>query len=122
MLLPSLAILAGLLLLVWSADRFVAGASATAQHFAVPPLLVGMLIVGFGTSAPEMVVSVLAASQGNPGLALGNAWGSNIVNMALILGITAMIAPIAGIGSMKNVTGTSSAVAIVAVSPLVISA
>jgi len=94
MLLPSLAILAGLLLLVWSADRFVAGASATARHFAVPPLLVGMLIVGFGTSAPEMVVSVLAASQGNPGLALGNAWGSNIVNMALILGITAMIAPI----------------------------
>ena len=94
MLLPSLAILAGLLLLVWSADRFVAGASATAQHFSVPPLLVGMLIVGFGTSAPEMVVSVLAASQGNPGLALGNAWGSNIVNMALILGITALIAPI----------------------------
>ena len=94
MLLPSLAILAGLILLVWSADRFVAGASATAQHFAVPPLLVGMLIVGFGTSAPEMVVSVLAASQGNPGLALGNAWGSNIVNMALILGITALIAPI----------------------------
>jgi len=94
MLLPSLAILAGLILLVWSADRFVAGASATAQHFAVPPLLVGMLIVGFGTSAPEMVVSVLAASQGTPGLALGNAWGSNIVNMALILGITALIAPI----------------------------
>ena len=94
MLLPSLAILAGLILLVWSADRFVAGASATAQHFSVPPLLVGMLIVGFGTSAPEMVVSVLAASQGTPGLALGNAWGSNIVNMGLILGITALIAPI----------------------------
>jgi cation:H+ antiporter len=53
-----------------------------------------MLIVGFGTSAPEMVVSVLAASQGTPGLALGNAWGSNIVNMGLILGITALIAPI----------------------------
>lgn len=94
MLLPSLAILAGLLLLVWSADRFVAGASATAQHFAVPPLLVGMLVVGFGTSAPEMVVSVLAAAQGNPGLALGNAWGSNIVNMALILGVTALLAPV----------------------------
>lgn len=94
MLLPSLAILAGLLLLVWSADRFVAGASATARHFAVPPLLVGMLVVGFGTSAPEMVVSVLAAAQGNPGLALGNAWGSNIVNMALILGVTALLAPV----------------------------
>ncbi|MDM7948537.1 calcium/sodium antiporter [Hydrogenophaga sp.] len=95
MLLPSLAVLAGLVLLVWSADRFVDGASATAHHFAMPPLLVGMLIVGFGTSAPEMVVSVLAASQGSPGLALGNAWGSNILNMALILGITALITPIA---------------------------
>lgn len=94
MLLPSLAILVGLALLVWSADRFVEGASATATHYAVPPLLVGMLIVGFGTSAPEMVVSTLAASQGNPGLALGNAWGSNIVNIALILGVTALISPI----------------------------
>ena len=95
MLMPSLAMLAGLVLLVWSADRFVDGASATAHHFAMPPLLVGMLIVGFGTSAPEMVVSVLAASEGSPGLALGNAWGSNILNMALILGITALITPIA---------------------------
>lgn len=94
MLLPSLAILIGLALLVWSADRFVDGASATATHYAVPPLLVGMLIVGFGTSAPEMVVSTMAAQQGNPGLALGNAWGSNIVNIALILGVTALIAPI----------------------------
>ena len=94
MLLPSLAVLVGLALLVWSADRFVDGASATAGHYAVPPLLVGMVIVGFGTSAPEMVVSTLAASQGNPGLALGNAWGSNIVNIALILGVTAMISPI----------------------------
>jgi cation:H+ antiporter len=94
MLLPSLAILLGLALLVWSADRFVDGASATATHFSVPPLLVGMLIVGFGTSAPEMVVSTIAASQGNPGLALGNAWGSNIVNIALILGVTALISPI----------------------------
>jgi cation:H+ antiporter len=94
MLLPSLAVLVGLALLVWSADRFVDGASATATHYSVPPLLVGMLIVGFGTSAPEMVVSTLAASQGNPGLALGNAWGSNIVNIALILGVTAMISPI----------------------------
>lgn len=94
MLLPSLAILVGLALLVWSADHFVEGASAAAGHYAVPPLLVGMLIVGFGTSAPELVVSTLAASQGNPGLALGNAWGSNIVNMALILGVTALVSPI----------------------------
>lgn len=93
-LMPIAALIAGLLLLIWSADRFVEGASATARHFAVPPLLVGMVIVGFGTSAPELVVSALAASQGNPSLALGNAWGSNIVNMGLILGVTALIAPI----------------------------
>jgi cation:H+ antiporter len=94
LLLPSLAIVAGLALLVWSADRFVDGASATATHFSVPPLLVGMVIVGFGTSAPELVVSTNAALQGNPGLALGNGWGSNIANIALILGITALINPI----------------------------
>ena len=90
-----LAILAGLALLVWSADRFVDGAAATARHFGMPPLLIGMVIVGFGTSAPEMVVSALAASQGNPGIALGNAYGSNITNIALILGVTALISPIA---------------------------
>jgi len=94
MILPSLAILVGLALLVWSADRFVDGASATATHFSVPPLLVGMVIVGFGTSAPELVVSTNAALQGNPGLALGNGWGSNIANIALILGVTALVNPI----------------------------
>jgi cation:H+ antiporter len=61
----------------------------------MPPLLIGMVIVGFGTSAPEMVVSVLASFQGNPGIALGNAYGSNIANIALILGLTAVISPIA---------------------------
>ncbi len=95
MTLPFLAIAFGLALLVWSADRFVEGAAATARHFGMPPLLIGMLIVGFGTSAPEMVVSALAASQGNPGIALGNAYGSNITNIALILGLTALISPIA---------------------------
>jgi len=90
-----LAIAFGLALLVWSADRFVEGAACTARHFGMPPLLIGMVIVGFGTSAPEMVVSALAASQGNPGIALGNAYGSNITNIALILGITALISPIA---------------------------
>lgn len=89
------AIIAGLVLLVWSADRFVEGSATTANHFGMPPLLIGMVVVGFGTSAPEMAVSALAASQGNPGLALGNAYGSNITNIALILGITALLAPIA---------------------------
>ncbi len=88
-------VLFGLALLLWSADRFVVGASATARHFAMPPLLIGMLVVGFGTSAPEMLVSALAAVEGNPGIALGNAYGSNITNIALILGVTALISPIA---------------------------
>ncbi|MBE0599153.1 MAG: calcium/sodium antiporter [Desulfuromonadales bacterium] len=95
MTLPFLAIVFGLALLVWSADRFVEGAASAAGHFGMPPLLIGMVIVGFGTSAPEMVVSALAASQGNPGIALGNAYGSNITNIALILGVTALISPIA---------------------------
>jgi cation:H+ antiporter len=95
MLLSLLSIAAGLVLLVWSADRFVEGSAVTARHFGMPPLLIGMVVVGFGTSAPEMVVSALAATQGNPGLALGNAYGSNITNIALILGLTALISPIA---------------------------
>lgn len=95
MMLPLVALLVGLMLLVWSADRFVDGAAATARHFGMPARLVGMVIVGFGTSAPEMMVSALAAYQGSPGIALGNAYGSNIANIALILGITALISPIA---------------------------
>lgn len=89
------AVLGGLALLVWSADRFVEGAAATARHAGMPSLLIGMVIIGFGTSAPEMVVSAIAATQGNPGLALGNAYGSNIANIALILGFTAIVSPIA---------------------------
>ncbi|HDP26185.1 MAG TPA: calcium/sodium antiporter [Deltaproteobacteria bacterium] len=90
-----LAVAFGLALLVWSADRFVDGSASTARHFGMPPLLIGMVIVGFGTSAPEMMVSALSASQGNPGIALGNAYGSNITNIALILGLTTLISPIA---------------------------
>ena len=89
-----LAVLFGLVLLIWSADKFVDGAATTAYRLGMPPLLVGMVVVGFGTSAPEIVVSALASAQGNPGLALGNAIGSNISNIALILGITAMATPI----------------------------
>ncbi|GLQ00102.1 sodium:calcium antiporter [Methylophaga thalassica] len=94
MLYPFAAIVIGLALLVWSADRFVEGAASTAKYFGLSPLLIGMVIVGFGTSAPEMVVSAFAAIEGNPGIALGNAYGSNITNIALILGITALISPI----------------------------
>jgi len=95
MLLAFLSLIFGVVLLVWSADRFVDGASSTARHFGMPPLLIGMVIIGFGTSAPEMAVSALAAVQGNAGIALGNAYGSNITNIGLILGLTALISPIA---------------------------
>lgn len=95
MALAWLAIILGLAVLIWSADRFVEGASGTARYAGMPPLLIGMVIVGFGTSAPEMVISALAASEGNPGIALGNAYGSNITNIALILGLTAILSPIA---------------------------
>ncbi len=95
MLVSSLAIILGLVLLVWSADRFVGGSTALARHFGMPPLLIGMVIVGFGTSAPEMSVSALSAMQGNPAIALGNAYGSNIANIALILGLAALVSPIA---------------------------
>ena len=95
MLLALAAVIGGLILLVWSADKFVDGAAGTAAHAGMPPLLIGMLIVGFGTSAPEMVVSAMAALDGNPSLALGNAYGSNISNIALILGVVAVISPIA---------------------------
>ncbi|WP_020406054.1 calcium/sodium antiporter [Hahella ganghwensis] len=94
MLIALAAVVAGLVILVWSADKFVDGAAATAKHLGMSSLLIGMVIVGFGTSAPEIVVSVLASMQGNPGLALGNALGSNITNIALILGVTAVLSPI----------------------------
>ncbi|MFZ1537596.1 MAG: calcium/sodium antiporter [Chromatiaceae bacterium] len=95
MTLVFVALILGLALLVWSADRFVDGAAAAARHFGMPARLVGMVVVGFGTSSPEMTVSALAAYQGSPGIALGNAYGSNIANIALILGMTALISPIA---------------------------
>ncbi|MDG2960637.1 calcium/sodium antiporter [Bisgaard Taxon 10/6] len=95
MIFPSLAIIAGLLLLIWSADRFVDGAAAVARHFGMPQLLIGIVIIGFGTSAPEMIVSAISAVNNNPGIALGNAYGSNITNIALILGCTALISPLA---------------------------
>jgi cation:H+ antiporter len=84
----------GLFLLVWSADKFVDGASDVARYLGMSPLLIGMVIIGFGTSAPEMVVSAMSSANGNPGIALGNAYGSNITNIALILGLTSLLMPI----------------------------
>ena len=94
MLLAIVAVIAGLAILVWSADKFVDGAVGIAEYCGMSTLLIGMVIVGFGTSAPELTVSAISAAQGNPELALGNAYGSNIANIALILGATALISPI----------------------------
>lgn len=93
MLLSSAAILLGLVVLVWSADRFVLGASAVARNYGISPLIIGMTILGFGTSAPEMLVSGMAAWEGNPTIGVGNALGSNITNIALVLGFTAIVSP-----------------------------
>ncbi|MDH5446915.1 MAG: calcium/sodium antiporter [Gammaproteobacteria bacterium] len=94
MVLSGVAVITGFILLVWGADRFVHGASATARNLGVSPLIIGLTIVGFGTSAPEILVSIVSALDGNPGLAVGNALGSNITNIGLVLGITAIISPL----------------------------
>jgi cation:H+ antiporter len=93
-ILAILATVIGLAALAWSADRFVDGAAAVARYLGMPALLVGMLVIGFGTSAPELVVSAFAAAGGQPELAFGNALGSNIANIGLILGVTAVVTPV----------------------------
>ena len=93
-LLLAAALVAGFAALAWSADRFVGGASASATHLGVPPLLIGLTVIGIGTSLPEMLVSAIAALEGTPAIALGNAVGSNIANVGLILGLTALMTPL----------------------------
>lgn len=93
MLLDSLITLAGLVVLLIGADRFVVGAGATARNLGVSPLLIGLTIVGFATSGPEMAVSVSASMRGLPNLAIGNALGSNIANIGLALGVFTLIRP-----------------------------
>ncbi len=94
MLISIAQLIGGFLLLVWAADRLVAGASATARNLGVSPLIIGLTIVGFGTSAPELVVAAVATYRDNAGLALGNAIGSNIANLGMVLGLTALIYPL----------------------------
>ncbi len=94
MLMSIAAVLVGLAVLVWSADRFVDGAAAIAHHLGVSNLIIGITIIGFGTSAPEIAVSIIAVLEEVPGIAIGNAIGSNIANIGLILGVTALLAPI----------------------------
>ena len=85
----------GLGLLVWGADRFVDGSAAIAKNLHVPPLVIGLTIVSLGTSLPEMIVSGMAAFEGNRNLGIGNVLGSNIANIGLVLGVTALITPFA---------------------------
>ena len=94
MILSVVAVLGGFALLVWSADRFVVGAAALARNLGVAPIIIGLTIVGIGTSAPEMLVSAIAAWEGNPSVGIGNAIGSNITNVGLVLGITSLILPL----------------------------
>ena len=89
-----LLIIIGFSLLAWGADRLVTGAANMARHLGISPLLIGLTIVALGTSAPEIFVSVTAALRGSPGLAIGNAIGSNIANIGLVLGLSALIAPL----------------------------
>lgn len=94
MLISILSIIGGLVALVVGGDWLVDGASDVARRFKMSPMVIGLTIVAFGTSAPELLVSVQAALGGNPGIALGNVVGSNIANIALILGVTALLCPI----------------------------
>jgi cation:H+ antiporter len=110
-------VVAGLILLIWGADRFVHGAAASARNLGVAPLLIGLTVVALATSAPEILVSVVAAIDDQPGLAYGNAIGSNIVNVGLVLGLTAMIRPI----KLESATLRREMPALLAVSLLTVS-
>jgi len=112
-----LLVIAGLVLLMWGADRFVHGAAAAARNLGVAPLMIGLTVVAFATSAPEILVSVVAAVQKEPGLAIGNAIGSNIVNIGLVLGVTALIRPI----KLESATLRREMPALLAVSLLTVS-
>lgn len=94
MLLQVLILLSALIALVWSADKFVFGASSLARNIGISPMIIGLTIVAMGSSAPEMMIAATASLNGNIDTAVGNALGSNITNIALVLGITALIQPL----------------------------
>ena len=99
----ALLIAGGLILLVAGGELFVRGAVQIAERMGVSPLLIGLTLVGFGTSTPELVTSVKASLAGSPGIAVGNIVGSNIANVLVILGIAALITPIAvGRGALRR--------------------
>lgn len=94
LLLPTVLLIIGLIMLVWSSDLFIDGAASVAKHMSISPLIIGVVVLGFGTSAPEILVAILASLDNSPGLAIGNVIGSNIANIALVLGVAAIVAPI----------------------------
>ena len=110
-------VIVGLLLLVWGADRFVHGAAATARNLGIPPLLIGLTIVALATSAPEILVSLVAAMRDETDLAIGNAIGSNIANIGLVLGVVALLRPV----ELKSATLRREMPALLAVSLLTVS-
>jgi cation:H+ antiporter len=112
-----LEVIGGLVLLIWGADRFVHGAAATARNLGISPLLIGLTVVAFATSTPEVLVSVVAALRNEPGLAIGNAIGSNIVNIGLVLGCVAIVRPI----QLRSATLRREMPALLAVSLLTVS-
>jgi len=109
-------VIIGLTLLIWGADRFVHGAAAIARNLGVAPLMIGLTIVSMATSAPEILVSIVAALRDEPDLAVGNAIGSNIANIGLVLGATALIRPI----ELKSATLRREMPALLAVSLLTV--
>jgi cation:H+ antiporter len=94
MLIHSLTLIAGLIVLFFSASKFVTGAASIARNLALSPLLIGLTVVGFGTSVPEILMAAFASFDGNPGLAVGDAIGANIANIGLVLGSAALIKPV----------------------------
>ena len=110
-------VIVGLLFLIWGADRFVHGAAATARNLGIPPLLIGLTIVAMATSAPEILISVVAALRGEPDLAIGNAIGSNIANVGLVLGVVALLRPV----ELKSATLRREMPALLAVTLLTVS-
>lgn len=94
MLFDVLILIVALAILVWSADKFVFGASSVASNLGISPMIIGLTIVAMGSSAPEMMVAATSSLQGNPNTAIGNAIGSNITNIALVLGLTALFQPL----------------------------
>ncbi|MDP2560699.1 calcium/sodium antiporter [Psychrobium sp. 1_MG-2023] len=94
MILSIATLIAGLVGLIWSADKFVFGSAAIARNFGLPPLIIGLTIVAMGSSAPEIMVAITASLDGTGNTAIGNALGSNITNIALVLGVTVLLKPL----------------------------